>query len=153
MTTAKALPNNLQVVRNVQESSITFDPEQFKLDYPQFSQLSDNYLIGVFNNEALVLGAAVINAVSGYANKSYWAQVVLAHILTITGTGVGTGQTGMVNNASEGDVSGSFDYKVTLNNQWWAQTAYGQKCWQIINVRGGATYFPDFNNLYNVGIW
>lgn len=130
-----------------------FDPIQFKIDYPQFAALSDSYLQGVYDNEALILGTKVIGCVSGDANKSYWAQVVLAHILTISGNGVGTGQSGRISQASEGDVSGSFDYPTTLNNEWWAQTVYGQKCWQLINQRGGFTYFPDCSGYGALGLW
>lgn len=126
---------------------LPFNPTEFKTDYPQFAALSDTYLTKVYDNEALVLGTKVIGCVTGDSQRAYYADLVLAHILTVSGQGsTGTGQTGRISQASEGDVSGSFDYPTTLDNAWWSQTVYGQKCWQLINQRGGFTYFPDCNN-------
>lgn len=118
-----------------------FDPTQFKLDYPQFASLGDSYLSNVYEFEALDLGSKVIALFTNIPHAYYWSCVVLAHILTLTGNGVGTFQTGRTTDATEGSVQGSFENLGTISSTWWDQTAYGQQCWQLIKKRGGATWF------------
>ncbi len=119
-----------------------FNPTQFKIDYPQFATLSDAYLTQVYTYEALDLGSKVIALFRDVNYAYYWSCVVLAHILTLTGNdGDGTFQTGRVSSATEGSVSGAFASVDTDSNTWWNSTAYGQKVWQLIRKRGGATYY------------
>ena len=85
----------------------------------------------------------------------YWAGVILAHLITLYNRPV----VGRLNNATEGDVSGQFDYQSTLNSAWWDQTTYGARCWKLIKQRGGFTAyvnnpyqgisFQGNNNVYN----
>jgi hypothetical protein len=125
-----------------------FVPATFKTDYPQFNTLSDPYLTNVFNNEAVVLGRKGISLFDDAGKQLYWAEVVLAHILTISGNGVGSGATGRIAQAVEGSVQGQFENMGTIGSAWWDLTPYGQKYWQLIKTRGGATYFSfDENNL------
>lgn len=73
----------------------------------------------------------------GQPIKYYWAGIVMAHLVTLYNRPV----VGRLNNATEGDVSGVFDYKDTLNGTWWNQTTYGARIWQKIKQRGGFTAF------------
>ena len=72
----------------------------------------------------------------------YWACQVLAHLCVLTNKPI----VGRLNNATEGDISGSFDFKDTVNSAWWNQTTYGAMCWQQIKKRGGFT--PYLSNAY-----
>jgi len=122
-----------------------FEPDKFKELYPQFIEINNQALVMTFNHEAIILGEKVIACVDGEDDKLYWAQVVLAHILTLEVNQ----QTGRVSQASEGDVSGSFDYLSTTDDKWWAETTYGQKCFKLIQMCGGFIYFPpDDNNFW-----
>lgn len=124
--------------------ALVLDPVQFKLDYTQFATLSDGYLTNVYDEEALILGRKVIALFNNTDKMYYWSCVVLAHILTLTASsGIGTQATGRTTAATEGSVSGSFEYKGIDGSEWWSQTAYGQKIWQLMRQRGGATYFAS----------
>ena len=130
-----------------------FDPTQFKLDYPQFATLSDNYLQNVYEFEALTLGDKIIALFNNVDYAYYWSCVVLAHILTLTGNNnTGTFQTGRTSQATEGSVSGTFANVDTESADWWNLTAYGQKCWQLVRKRGGATWFSGGTSAGLFGI-
>lgn len=120
--------------------------------YPQFSgvftplQIEDAY-----NFEALVVGSKIIALFKDVNYQFYWAQVVLAHILTIMikGTNGSEGYTGRIAAATEGSVSVNSESSKGEDEAWWNITPYGQKCWQLIRKRGGATMFGARNTGWN----
>ena len=91
----------------------------------------------------------------GQPFQYYWATQILCHLCVLANRPV----VGRLNNASEGDVSGSFSYQDTINSQWWNQTSYGAAIWQQLKKRGGFTAFAynpyqgilyqGNNNVYN----
>ncbi len=91
----------------------------------------------------------------GQPYNYYWAGVILAHVVSLYNRPV----VGRLSSATEGDVTGGFDYLGTQNNQWWNQTTYGARIWQLLKLRGGFTAYPNNpyqgfvyqgnNNVYN----
>jgi hypothetical protein len=72
----------------------------------------------------------------------FWACQVLAHVCVLANRGA----VGRLSSASEGDVSGQFDFISTPNSAWWTQTPYGASCWQQMKKRGGFT--PYLSNSW-----
>lgn len=130
----------------------TFDPTQFKADFPVFAGLSDGYLTGVFDNAVMTIGRVIWGLFISNTNAEYyWATWVLAHILTLTngqnGMQNGISKVGQTTDAAEGDVSGSFNYPSTLDAAWWNQTQFGATCYNLLKQHGGMTYYAQ--NAYN----
>lgn len=141
----------------------TFNPTQFKVNFPAFNTLSDSYLTNTFNFGVMEVGKViwglfVVNSDMEY----YWATQVLAHLLTLSngqnGQQNGSGKVGVTTAATEGSVSGSFNYPVTQDSKWWEQTSYGATCYNLLRIRGGATYWAQgsYNGYVDEtcrGIW
>lgn len=96
-----------------------------------------------------------INQVTSYnTDAGVWTNVgyplwyfvscqILAHLLTIDTNGV----VGVMNSGSTGTVN--IGLEVGEYN-WWKQSTYGIKCWELLNRRGGFTHHvsPSYNGLY-----
>lgn len=115
-----------------------FNVTNFLNMYPQFvGVFSDPQIEGIYDNEALVTGSKLLALFRDTNKQFYYAQLVLAHILTKYQLGL----TGIIASASEGSVSGNFDNNDSNDARWWNCTTFGQTCWKIIQNRGGATLF------------
>ena len=122
--------------------SIVFNPEQFKLDYPQFNQLSDYKLTNDFNYSAVVIGNVVSNLFTNDNEKYYWLCIVLAHMLTIEINGL----TGRVSSVKQGSESINFDFNNKNGLEWWSLSPYGMKILQTIKqFKKGGHYFACKN--------
>ena len=136
---------------------VVFDPAAFKISYPQFAAVGDEYLTEIFDNEVLTVWSGILNLFVKDTVKLHWGNLILAHLLTLQpGTGAGgdssgTGITGTVASAGEGKVSAGFTTVHEVGSrQWWTLTAYGQRIWSLLSIRGGATYFPMATNSLNI---
>ena len=80
---------------------------------------------------------------SGYPLWYFFSCQILAHLLTIDTNGV----VGVMNSAHTGTVD--IGLEVGTYN-WWKQSTYGIKCYELLNRRGGFTTFnsPSYNGLY-----
>ncbi|APA83225.1 DUF4054 domain-containing protein [Francisella tularensis] len=117
-----------------------FNPVDFKKDYPQFSDLSDNKLKNDFMHGAMVIGSIVSSIFDNDEDKLYWLSIVLAHILTLEDNEV----LGRVSSASQGSDSAKFDMNVKKDYEWWATTIYGQRVMQLLETYGcGGLYLSD----------
>jgi len=108
--------------------TIPFDAAKFKLDYLQFSNVSDNKLTNTWTYSACVLGQVVSSLFQEDETKYYWLTIVLAHILTCEQNGL----TGRPDNVSQGSESVSFDFDSPAWSIYWAQTPYGQQIYQCV---------------------
>ena len=144
----------------------TFNPTQFKSDYPAFNSLSDGYLTGMWDNEVLSTGRVIWGLFCPNSDQEYyWATKVLAHCLYLTngqnGFQQGIGKSGFTSGATEKDVAGTFQLEMSADSKYWDQSPYGIACYNLLRQRGGCTYFPQgsyngyrwgmygYNNLWN----
>lgn len=119
----------------------TFNPTQFKLDYPEFANISDSRLTNLFNYNAKSFYQWVFDKFIDENQQYYWSCVVLAHILILLYGFDGSGNSnllGRINSVSESDVSTSSEFNtiVTKTSAWWNQTKYGAMCWALIQQQG-----------------
>ncbi|AXH73697.1 MAG: protein of unknown function DUF4054 [Caudoviricetes sp.] len=138
--------------------TLPFDPDAFKLRYPQFSSYENQELIDIFDNEVIAVFGNILKFFIKTERQLYWGQIMLAHILTLQQGTLrgGTGITGIVNSASQGSVSSGWGSDISMGSmQWWQLTAYGQRVWVLIKMRGGATYVPgaSTNSMTIAGIY
>lgn len=120
--------------------TITFDPIQFKLDFPQFAGISDNKLTNDFNFQACVLGQVVSSLFIEDDVKYYWLCLVLAHILTCTQNGL----VGRPDSVTQGSESASFAFDSPQWAAWWANTPYGQVIYQcMLEYLAGGHYISN----------
>jgi len=117
-----------------------FDPEDFKLRYPQFKGLANDYLTSQYQL-ALILGATVIGVFCNKDVQYLISLLVLAHILTVFAQSGGSGTAiGRVASVTEGSISASFNTAVKAGDEFWAQSQFGLIILQLLRNRGGATY-------------
>jgi hypothetical protein len=79
----------------------------------------------------------------GYPIWYFFSCQILAHLLTIDTNGI----VGIMNSGHTGTVE--IGLEVGTYN-WWKQSTYGIKCYELLNRRGGFTTYstPDYNGLY-----
>ncbi len=183
---------------------IPFDPDQFKIDFPQFASYSNTSLYNWYNEAINGVGVPILALVSsiipskiwdaatntptltngikdvdylcsvaGSANfgagpitftknqiahyntdVNLWTNIgyplwyfvscqILAHLLTLDTNGV----VGIMNHGTTGTVN--IGLEVGSWN-WWNQTTYGAKVYELLNRRGGFTHSPSctYNGLF-----
>lgn len=127
--------------------AVVFDPAQFKIDYPQFSNLSNTSLTNTFNYNALPNSKWVyLYCDWDEGTQLYWMSMVLSHILTVTygsnGNGISTSLSGRISQASTGDVSVSFDYAAPKDSSEaeWNKTVFGQQVYKMMMALPIAEY-------------
>lgn len=112
-----------------------FDPLQYKLDYPQFANISDIKLTQEYNYNASARFQFVFDYFMDANQQYYWSCIVLSHILILAYGIDGTGSSGLIGriaSASEFDVSTTTDYAMRDNgSNWWNQTQYGASIWSL----------------------
>ena len=126
----------------------TFDPIEFKQNFPEFVDLNDTLLINVYSNNALIKSRWVYSYFTDENVQYYWSTVVLAHILTIRYNQQGgtNSSVGRISSASEGGVSASFEFniKTESGSAYWNSTVYGVEVWELFQSIGVATLInPD----------
>lgn len=109
---------------------IEFDPIQFKIDYPQFIEVSDSKLTNLFNYNASVISQPVASLFKETVDQYYWICVVLAHILTLEMDGI----MGRLNTAKQGSEALNFDMNTPAGFEWWASSPYGQQVMQVMRT-------------------
>lgn len=123
----------------------TFNVAQYKLDYPQFVNISNSILTDKYNYIALARSQWVLTYFTDPVQQYYWSCIVLSHILTIDygfdGSGTG-GLIGRISSASEDNVSASSEFNMPISNgsAWWNQTNYGAEIWSLWCSNGVAMY-------------
>lgn len=126
-----------------------FDVAQYKLDYPQFANISNTILIDKYNYIALAKSQWVFIYFTDVKQQYYWSCIVLSHILTIDYGFDGSGTNGLIgriNSASEDNVSASSEFNMPISNgaAWWNQTSYGAEIWSLWCSNGVAMYISGY---------
>jgi hypothetical protein len=122
-----------------------FNAMQFKLDYPQFINLSSEKLENDYNYIVLAKCKWLCYYFCDLKQRYYWSCIVLAHVLTLMygsgGNGNNTALVGRITSATEGSVNvGLENINNTLSSFWWNQTQYGALVWSLWSDRGVSTY-------------
>jgi Protein of unknown function (DUF4054) len=113
---------------------------EFREAYPQFVVFNDTQL-NLLWMQAQVFGGFLNNIFVRKEDVVYWQQLVLAHLCAISPQGKGgDSPVGRISSASEGSVSGSFDFPMSNTSAWWQQSQYGATVYQLMIMRGGYTY-------------
>ena len=118
------------------EERMQFDPDAFKLEYPEFKDVSSIKLTSLWF-EVSSLGAIVIEKFRYDDAKFHWAKVVLAHLTFIDMNG----SSGRISQVNEGSVSVQFAPSTIMSQEWWNYSQYGIKCWAILRANSGMTHF------------
>jgi hypothetical protein len=121
----------------------TFDPTQYKLDYTQFSTLSDNYLTNTYNYVAKPFYQFIFDYFTDVNQQYYWSEIVLSHVLTLinpTNSNLITA-VGKLKETDTGDISVTLE---SLNggygSDWWCQTRYGAQVWALFQQNGISSF-------------
>lgn len=117
---------------------MSFNPTEFKANYPEFVSLSDatlNYRL----TEVELLVSPFLKLLNTQTQKDYYTDLTMAHVCRLAQKKA----VGRVANASEGSVSGTFNYSDLYSSEFWTQTQYGNRVWQLAKKRGGATYYAS----------
>lgn len=124
---------------------VTFDPVAFVERYPEFSGVSSTLLQAYFDEATLIVNNTDCAFVSDVTERKILLWALVAHITYINNGADNEGASGIVgriSSASEGTVSVSSDYTSTLNSQWYNQTPYGAKFWQLTAKYRTMRYVP-----------
>lgn len=108
--------------------AITFDPTQFKIDFPEFANISDAKLTNDFTYGAGNIGQIVSTMFKDDETKYYWLCMVLAHMLSIQQQGL----TGIANKAKQGSEEVGFAQSMNKSVDYWGMTPYGWQVWLVI---------------------
>lgn len=106
-----------------------FNPDDFKLAFPQFKNLTNEQLDWFFNTaEGDLLDNSVTSCISVKTRKKLFYFLV-AHLAELQGRidNGNSGIVGRISSATEGSVSTSIDYNMGSGalEQWLKQTPYG----------------------------
>ncbi|BDS20752.1 hypothetical protein KAM546c_20130 [Enterobacter roggenkampii] len=114
---------------------VVFDPEAFKLVYPEYSSISDTLLQYYFTRATIYLDNTENSRVSDLAVRAMLLNMLVAHIAYLY-SGV-NGQSpsqlvGRIDSASEGSVSVHADMPgANANSAWYMQSKHGADYWNI----------------------
>lgn len=120
---------------------VVLDTAKFKEAFPEFADVPDGRLTVLFTMAtSTVLDNTDASPVTSYPERESLLFLLLAHMLTLYGTGPlaggigGTGPSGAVgrvSSATEGSVSSSMEYHAagTATEAWFNQTQYGAMYW------------------------
>lgn len=132
---------------------VTFDPAAFKVAFPEFADVPDARLDMLFGLvTATVLDNTDASPVTDIVQRSALLSLLVAHMLTLYGTGVagaggsgtGTAPVGRLASATEGTVSTSFAYTAggSPSADWYNQTQYGAMYWIMMAPFRSFRYVP-----------
>jgi hypothetical protein len=127
---------------------VVFDPSEFKEAKPEFGELSDSRLIGLFNEACLLLDNSDDSLVSYDPPKDVTRKTIffllVCHLATLS-QWAASGQSGPVASATEGTVSVSYSSIGGQNDDlWWNQTPCGSTAWMYLKRHAlGGIYVPS----------
>lgn len=133
-------------------ATVVFDPAAFKLAFPEFANVADARLTMLFTLAASTLLDNTDNSpVMALDTRTNLFYLLVAHLLSIFGTGVSTNPddstpVGRLSQATEGSVSGSFEYNIpdgSMLAAWYLQTPYGALYWTAVAPYRSARYVAN----------
>ena len=114
-------------------TAVVFNAANFKIRYPEFSNVADPTLSACFDEATIYLSNADNSPVQNITRRTVLLNMLTAHIAFINGKLSADGQqrpVGRTSNASEGSVSAGFDYLTPGSHSWFTQSQYGAAFWQ-----------------------
>lgn len=126
-------------------ASIIFDPTVFKLLFPEFINVDNARLDFFFQQACLVVSNKDNSIVQDLDARQTVLYLLTAHIGKLMGALANDGQpipVGRVSTATEGSVTGEFDYPAFNSYEWFIQTQYGTAAWQYVRVFRQFYYVP-----------
>lgn len=123
-----------------------FDSAVFLARYPEFGAIPVLRLQSFFDEAGLYLDNTDSSPVSNVSRRRVLLNMLTAHIAKLNGALDESGDiapVGIVNSATEGSVSVSFDPVFAPGTAgWYAQTQYGAAFWQATMNYRRFMYFP-----------
>ena len=122
---------------------VTFDPVAFKVAYPAFVNVDDDFLQSCFNEAGLYLSNTDCSPVQDITKRTLLLWMLTAHIATLKGAlnpGGSTTPVGRIASATEGSVSIGTEYNAPGTAAWFIQTQYGAAFWQATSSLRGFRY-------------
>lgn len=113
-------------------AAVIFVPADFKVAYPELGAVTDAALNAYFVRAQMFL-ANEDCPVQDEAKRLQLFWLLVAHIAQLAGAlnpGGIPGPVGRTSSASEGSVSVSLEYHVSMGSAWFTQTGYGAQFWQ-----------------------
>ena len=124
-----------------------FDGAVFLARYPEFGAVPVLRLQSFFDEAGLYLDNTDNSPVSDVVRRRTLLNMLTAHIASLNGVLSETGENapvGIVNSATEGSVSVSFESVFQPGTAgWYAQTQYGAAFWQATMNYRRFMYFPN----------
>lgn len=111
-----------------------FDPDAFKLAFPQFASYSNEQLMWFFESIEYIIDNSESSCIS-LKNRKRWFWLLVAHKAELQNR-INSGNTGLVgriSSATEGSVSISTDYPIGSGalEQWLKSTPYGAEFYAV----------------------
>jgi len=124
-------------------TAVVFDPNAFKVRYPEFTAVDDARLTAFFDEATLYLSNTdkpVVNVVQ----RAMLFNMLVAHIASLGGVLANNtpAPVGRVASAGEGSVNVSTEYMQPGTYAWFVQTQYGAAFWQATVRYRSFRYFP-----------
>lgn len=121
---------------------VVFDPVQFKIAFPEFQAVPDARLLVLFQVAQGMLDNTDASIVVDLQQRTTMFWYLVAHLLTLYGTGVSSsaggggpsGVVGRLSTATEGTVTASYEFNIpaSASAAWWNQTQYGATYWMMM---------------------
>lgn len=114
--------------------AVAFDPQEFKVIYPQFADFSDLQLSHCFSVATTLIDNSESSRIPynppGVGTRKVILYALVCHLceLSLRGGGV----VGVLTNATEGSVSSGFSAPSTPGAEWYAQTQCGFLAHQLL---------------------
>ncbi len=121
-------------------ASVVLDTAKFKTAFPEFATVPDARLTVLFGLSGALVDNTGTSPITDLDQRESILFYVLAHMLTLYGSGVAgavggapNGVVGRLSSATEGTVSSSFEFNVpqSAGAAWWNQTQYGALYWML----------------------
>lgn len=122
-----------------------FDPDAFKVTYPQWSGLPNPQLQAYFDIATMYFRNDGTSPARTVAIQTLLLNLLTAHITQLSAGVDGQGPSavvGRINSASEGSVSVGADYPANASNAWFLQTPFGASFWQATAAYRMVNYIP-----------
>lgn len=125
---------------------VVFDAANFKIRYPEFSEVADLVLSARFDEATLYLSNTDVSPVQDITRRTVLLYLLTAHIATISGVLNADGKpgpVGRVSSATEGSVSIDLEFNAPGTAAWFMQTQYGASFWQATSSLRGFRYISQ----------
>lgn len=130
-------------------SVVTFDSVAFLVRYSEFSAVSVPLLSAMFDEAGLYLDNTDNSRIGNVTKRALLLYMLTAHLAVLNGAldgGGGARPVGVLNSATEGAVSASFNAPQMMgagSKDWYMQTQYGLNYWNATAGFRTMRYIPQ----------